>query len=131
MRFLIDAQLPPALTPWLAAKGHPAQHVTDCGLEGAADRAVWDEAIRTSALIVTKDENFAMAGRSPFGGHAWSGSGSGTQPGARRSDSRSARPPAARTPARPVPLARVSEANIRAAAHKGSEYLKTQNDVVA
>jgi predicted nuclease of predicted toxin-antitoxin system len=60
MRFLIDAQLPPALAPWLAAKGHPAQHVIDCGLEGAADRAVWDEAIRTGAVIVTKDEDFAM-----------------------------------------------------------------------
>jgi predicted nuclease of predicted toxin-antitoxin system len=60
MRFLIDAQLPPALVPWLAAKGHHAQHVIDCGLEAADDRAIWDEAIRTGAVIVTKDEDFAL-----------------------------------------------------------------------
>jgi predicted nuclease of predicted toxin-antitoxin system len=36
MRFLIDAQLPPALVPWLAAKGHQARHVIDCGLGRSA-----------------------------------------------------------------------------------------------
>ena len=60
MRFLIDAQLPPALVPWLAANGHRAQHVIDCGLEAADDQAIWDEAIRSGAVIVTKDQDFAL-----------------------------------------------------------------------
>jgi predicted nuclease of predicted toxin-antitoxin system len=32
MRFLVDAQLPPALARWLAEKGHDARHVADVGL---------------------------------------------------------------------------------------------------
>jgi transcriptional regulator with XRE-family HTH domain len=44
MRFLVDAQLPPALARWLAAQGHEAEHVSDCGLAQAADPAVWDYA---------------------------------------------------------------------------------------
>jgi predicted nuclease of predicted toxin-antitoxin system len=33
MRFLVDAQLPPALARWLAAQGHEAAHVGDLGLQ--------------------------------------------------------------------------------------------------
>lgn len=32
MRFLVDAQLPPALARWLAAQGHEAEHVGDIGM---------------------------------------------------------------------------------------------------
>jgi predicted nuclease of predicted toxin-antitoxin system len=60
MRFLVDAQLPPALARWLAAQGHEAEHVLDCGLVHAADAAIWDYAIRVGAVIVTKDEDFAQ-----------------------------------------------------------------------
>jgi predicted nuclease of predicted toxin-antitoxin system len=60
MRFLIDAQLPPALARWLAAKGHEAEHVADCGLSAAADPAIWDYAARVGAVVVTKDEDFAQ-----------------------------------------------------------------------
>jgi predicted nuclease of predicted toxin-antitoxin system len=35
MRFLIDAQLPPALARWLSSAGHDAEHVADIGLAGA------------------------------------------------------------------------------------------------
>jgi predicted nuclease of predicted toxin-antitoxin system len=59
MRFLVDAQLPPALASWLTARGHEAQHVSDCGLERAHDVAIWDHAAATSAIIITKDEDFA------------------------------------------------------------------------
>jgi predicted nuclease of predicted toxin-antitoxin system len=31
MRFLIDAQLPPALARWLAERGHEAVHVVTVG----------------------------------------------------------------------------------------------------
>ncbi len=33
MRFLVDAQLPPALARWLAANGHAAEHVADRQME--------------------------------------------------------------------------------------------------
>ena len=60
MRFLVDAQLPPALARWLAAKGHEAEHVGDKGMQAASDTAIWEYALVTSAAIVTKDEDFAQ-----------------------------------------------------------------------
>lgn len=60
MRFLVDAQLPPALARWLIANGHQAAHVSDAGMQAAADAAVWDYASREGAVIVTKDEDFAQ-----------------------------------------------------------------------
>ncbi|MFZ1575492.1 MAG: DUF5615 family PIN-like protein [Chromatiaceae bacterium] len=44
MRFLVDAQLPPALARWLAQRGHEAEHVLDCGLLDASDRLIWARA---------------------------------------------------------------------------------------
>ena len=60
MRFLVDAQLPPALARWLADKGHKAAHVGDLGMQAAADAAIWDYALASSSAIVTKDEDFAQ-----------------------------------------------------------------------
>ena len=60
MRFLVDAQLPPALARWLTAQGHEAEHVADCGLAQASDPAIWDYAINVGAIIVSKDEDFAQ-----------------------------------------------------------------------
>ena len=60
MRFLIDAQLPPALARWLAAQGHEAEHVSDTGMQAASDLAIWNYALASSAVIVTKDEDFAQ-----------------------------------------------------------------------
>ncbi len=40
MRFLIDAQLPPALTRWLSGQGHEAEHVADRGMQAASDSAI-------------------------------------------------------------------------------------------
>jgi predicted nuclease of predicted toxin-antitoxin system len=37
MRFLIDAQLPPALARWLSSAGHDSEQVADIGLAGARD----------------------------------------------------------------------------------------------
>lgn len=59
MRFLVEAQLPPALARWLTEAGFDAEHVGDCGMQGAPDSAIWDRAMRTQAAIVTKDEDFA------------------------------------------------------------------------
>ena len=59
MRFVVDAQLPPALARWLAAEGHEAVHVGDVGMQAAKDGAIWAHALATAAVIVTKDEDFA------------------------------------------------------------------------
>ena len=58
MRFLIDAQLPPALAQQLAARGHQAEHVSRVGLRGASDDAIWQYAARAGAILLTKDEDF-------------------------------------------------------------------------
>ena len=59
MVFLVDAQLPPALAQWLAERGHAAAHVMDVQLERADDAAIWEYALRTGGVILTKDEDFA------------------------------------------------------------------------
>ncbi len=60
MRFLIDAQLPPALARWIESQGYSAEHVADIALAEASDTAIWDYAKRHGAVIVTKDEDFAV-----------------------------------------------------------------------
>ena len=58
MRFLVDAQLPPALAVWLRSKGHEASHVSDAGLTRADDPVIWAHAVHHEAILVTKDEDF-------------------------------------------------------------------------
>ena len=60
MRFLVDAQLPPALARRIQAQGHEAEHVADRGMASASDGAVRRYADRIGAVIVTKDEDFAV-----------------------------------------------------------------------
>jgi predicted nuclease of predicted toxin-antitoxin system len=60
VRFLVDAQLPPALAQFLIESGHAAEHVFDIGLERAEDSSIWDQATLHSAVIITKDEDFAV-----------------------------------------------------------------------
>ena len=51
MRFLVDAQLPPALARGLEALGHQAEHVADCGLAVAPDAAIWKYAAASGGII--------------------------------------------------------------------------------
>lgn len=60
MRFLVDANLPPALAEWLRSQGHFAVHAIDVGLASSPDRAVWAWAKSNQAIIVSKDEDFVM-----------------------------------------------------------------------
>jgi len=60
MRFLVDAQPPPALARWLVERGCEAEHVFDLGLAGADDRTIWEHAVLQGFVIVTKDEDFAL-----------------------------------------------------------------------
>jgi len=56
--FLVDNQLPQALARLLASKGHNSCHVTDIGLDEAADKVVWNYAVRHRMVLVSKDEDF-------------------------------------------------------------------------
>lgn len=60
MRFLIDAQLPPALARHIESLGHHAEHVFDSGRTSASDRLIRIYAAEIGAVIVTKDEDFAV-----------------------------------------------------------------------
>lgn len=60
MRFLVDAQLPPALAWLIDNLSHSAEHVMDCGLQAASDAAIRNHAARIGAIIITKDEDFAV-----------------------------------------------------------------------
>lgn len=58
MRFLVDAQLPPAFARALVEQGHQAEHLEDVGLRHVEDTAIWDYAVRNQAVLLTKDEDF-------------------------------------------------------------------------
>lgn len=58
MRFLVDANLPPALVHFLEKDGHQAEHVVDVGLREAKDSPIWDYALEHGAVIISKDEDF-------------------------------------------------------------------------
>ncbi len=58
MRFLVDAQLPPALARFLEAEGHEARAVREVGLRESDDAAIWAFAEQGGWIIVTKDEDF-------------------------------------------------------------------------
>ena len=60
MKFLVDAQLPPALARWLVVEGYRAEHVMDIEMDAASDAAIWRCAARIGATILTKDEDFAI-----------------------------------------------------------------------
>jgi len=50
--------LPRALADWIAEQGHDAEHVGQLGFLAAQDRTIWDHALSTGVIIVTKDEDF-------------------------------------------------------------------------
>ena len=59
MRFLVDAQLPPALSSFLRERGYTAWHVVEVGCRNAEDGVIWNEAHRRQAVVLTRDEDFA------------------------------------------------------------------------
>lgn len=60
MRFLIDAQLPPALCGWFVEQGHEAQHVTQRLGGQTPDAAIAAFAAANGLVLVTKDDDFAL-----------------------------------------------------------------------
>ena len=59
MRFLVDAQLPPALARWLGDKGYAASSVRDAGFLTSDDGSIRNYAREGGWVLVTKDEDFA------------------------------------------------------------------------
>lgn len=58
MRFLIDAQLPPALARWISDQAYVAEHVFDLSMGTSSDHDIWAYAMVCGAVIVTKDQDF-------------------------------------------------------------------------
>ena len=69
-RFLIDAQLPPALAERLASVGFEASHVNRIGLGAASDLAIWRRAPALADALITKDIDFVQLARSDAAGVA-------------------------------------------------------------
>lgn len=79
MRFLVDAQLPPALALWLRERGHEAHHVRDFGLGTVPDAVVAAKAFADGSIIVTKDSDFSRLSASNPGCRVlWLRLGNGT-----------------------------------------------------
>ncbi|MDF1656725.1 MAG: DUF5615 family PIN-like protein [Verrucomicrobiales bacterium] len=70
MRWLVDAQLPPALAHFLKRQGDEASHVSELMMINATDTDIWNYAINTDSVIITKDEDFqnraALSSQCPF-----------------------------------------------------------------
>jgi predicted nuclease of predicted toxin-antitoxin system len=60
MKFLVDAQLPPALCRWLEVRGGDALHVTDVFSGEIADAEIAAFAVAECRIIVSKDDDFAF-----------------------------------------------------------------------
>ena len=60
MRFLVDAQLPPALCVWLRDKGHEAEHVADVLGGQTPDARIAAHAREHRLVPITKDDDFVL-----------------------------------------------------------------------
>lgn len=57
----LDAQLPPALAPWLESQlGTRVQAIRELGLRDASDEQIFGLARASSAVIITKDVDFLL-----------------------------------------------------------------------
>lgn len=58
MNFIVDENLPRQVAVWISATGHLASHVSELGLLGQSDNAVWTAACDRQACVVTRDVDF-------------------------------------------------------------------------
>ena len=70
IRFIVDAQLPPALAEYLSRRGLPARHVNRIGLGVASDTEIWAYAVQHQAVLITKDEDFVQLAQRTTAGTA-------------------------------------------------------------
>jgi predicted nuclease of predicted toxin-antitoxin system len=59
VKFVVDAQLPPALVRLLREAGCDAFAVREIGPREASDAEIWRYAVQQQSAIITKDEDFA------------------------------------------------------------------------
>lgn len=59
MRFLVDANLPRSLVDLISRLNHQVEFVRDIGMSDAPDSAVAERAQKTSAVLLTRDLDFA------------------------------------------------------------------------
>jgi predicted nuclease of predicted toxin-antitoxin system len=72
LRILFDQNIPPAVCDFVR-KHKPdseVRHVSDVGLRGATDEAIFHWAQRDGSIVITFDEDFADARMYPAGSHA-------------------------------------------------------------
>ena len=56
----VDAHISPAVAKWISAElGHPACSVRDLGQRNAKDKDIFAAARQASAIVMTKDSDFA------------------------------------------------------------------------
>ena len=66
MKFLIDNQLPVALSRFLTSHDCDCVHVIDAGLAEASDIKIWRFACECERIVITKDEDFLyLASKEP------------------------------------------------------------------
>jgi predicted nuclease of predicted toxin-antitoxin system len=65
VKFLVDNQLPLALSRFVASRGHDCQHVLEVGLAAAADAEIWKYTCDNDCVIISKDEDFFYAAHRP------------------------------------------------------------------
>ncbi len=58
MKLLLDENMSPKLVGLVADEYPGSTHVRDAGLQGAADRVVWEHARDHGYVIVSKDDDF-------------------------------------------------------------------------
>lgn len=62
MKFLVDAQLPRRLAPWLSDTGHDARHTLDLpNRNRTTDAEVCAIAEQEERIVVTKDDDFVRS----------------------------------------------------------------------
>jgi len=59
VKFVVNAQLSPALARSLREAGYDAQAVRELGLWEAEDSDIWDYTLINQAAVITKDQDFA------------------------------------------------------------------------
>ena len=59
-KFIVDAQLPPALARYLSSLGEDAIHVLDVDMMESPDSDIWNLALSKNLIIITKDEDFQI-----------------------------------------------------------------------
>jgi predicted nuclease of predicted toxin-antitoxin system len=60
MKFLVDHQLPVALSKFLEDRGFEARHVMNLNLDQASDQSIVQYARQNEFVIITKDEDFSI-----------------------------------------------------------------------